>query len=502
MFRLRLFRLQCLAALTVLLACLLSWAQGNPRDSSLGGRTLLTGNTGVALGRDGASPFLNPATIITIEDRRLALSVNAYQYRWVRARNWFQPGEVQPELFGDVELPERDFTEHDFDSLPSTFCLFFTLQRALGKQNYRRYLRGVLGEPGRQKLAICGATIERQEFGFTVANARSTDNNAAVSLAQSTRRSFQRFALGPAFSYQLTNSWTLGGSLYGVLSQLRHNSTVNGLAAGATTPHSIRYAEHTRGTSIDLMALLGATFRAAPMTWGLSAQLPSTHIWGTLRNSRVDQTRSVDGDIESLQTSDGSFEAPPLTRISLGVGWEGERTTLELDLHTNPPLSGAVSSELSLRRSTMSAGQLTEARGTAEIREDSDWGFGVGLGGERFLSEDFSLLAGAFGETSVFDQLSTTERTLRLVQDRSHRLGISAGVGSYGTNTELLIGLQSAYLFGEMSAPNVFVSPTRIESVAHQSLRIMLVLAGSVSLQNLQRVVDAPGKVFEPRQDR
>ena len=34
------------------------------------------GNTGVALARDGAAPFLNPATVVGIDDRQLAFSVN------------------------------------------------------------------------------------------------------------------------------------------------------------------------------------------------------------------------------------------------------------------------------------------------------------------------------------------------------------------------------------------------------------------------------------------
>jgi hypothetical protein len=40
-------------------------AQGNDLSAPTGGRSALMGNTGVALARDGAAPFYNPATWTT-----------------------------------------------------------------------------------------------------------------------------------------------------------------------------------------------------------------------------------------------------------------------------------------------------------------------------------------------------------------------------------------------------------------------------------------------------
>src|SRR5689334_14206697 len=69
-------------------------AQANDRSSPLGGRSALMGNTGVALGRDGAAPFLNPATVVAIDDRRLAFSVNFLTFQVNDFSDWQQPGTV------------------------------------------------------------------------------------------------------------------------------------------------------------------------------------------------------------------------------------------------------------------------------------------------------------------------------------------------------------------------------------------------------------------------
>src|SRR5580698_1907633 len=69
-------------------------AQGNDRSAPTGGRSALMGNTGVALARDGAAPFINPATIVGIDDQRLAFSVNFFTYSLRRVSDWSEPGTV------------------------------------------------------------------------------------------------------------------------------------------------------------------------------------------------------------------------------------------------------------------------------------------------------------------------------------------------------------------------------------------------------------------------
>src|SRR6187401_392067 len=101
-------------------------AQANDRSSPLGGRSALMGNTGVALGRDGASPFLNPATVVGIDDRRLAFSVNFLALQINHFKNWHQPSSVDPR-FGELSLGERSISSSRITTVPSTFCLFLSL---------------------------------------------------------------------------------------------------------------------------------------------------------------------------------------------------------------------------------------------------------------------------------------------------------------------------------------------------------------------------------------
>src|SRR3954464_7625340 len=96
-------------------------AQANDRSSPLGGRSALMGNTGVALGRDGASPFLNPATVVGIDDRQLAFSVNFLALQLNSFKDWHQPSSVDPR-FGEVSLSESSISSTRITTVPSTVC--------------------------------------------------------------------------------------------------------------------------------------------------------------------------------------------------------------------------------------------------------------------------------------------------------------------------------------------------------------------------------------------
>ncbi|MGO8997193.1 MAG: hypothetical protein ACLQVI_28080, partial [Polyangiaceae bacterium] len=130
-------------------------AQGNDRSAPIGGRSALMGNTGVALAEDGAAPFLNPATIVRINDQALAFSVNFFTFSATNFTNWHQPAPADPSQFGSVALSNTSINTNGFNVLPSTLCLFFTVAgiTAEGEPD------GVLHR-GRQKLAVCVGSLE------------------------------------------------------------------------------------------------------------------------------------------------------------------------------------------------------------------------------------------------------------------------------------------------------------------------------------------------------
>src|SRR5579863_1578500 len=99
-------------------------AQSSFQSEPIGGRSALMGSTGVALGRDGAGPFLNPATITHIDDSGVAFSVNFYQFQLSHLDNFRQPGAVDSSKYPGLSLPNPSLQSSRFDALPSSLCLF------------------------------------------------------------------------------------------------------------------------------------------------------------------------------------------------------------------------------------------------------------------------------------------------------------------------------------------------------------------------------------------
>ncbi|HYQ28581.1 MAG TPA: hypothetical protein VER04_15225, partial [Polyangiaceae bacterium] len=149
----------CLTLLLVSSATSVANAQANERASPLGGRTALMGNTGVALGRDGAAPFVNPATIVAIDDRSIAFSVNFLSLQTTRFGNLHRPAGVDAR-FGGVHLDKRTVWSKRLTALPDTICLFiaFSALSGSGAKEDPTPWRG-----GRQKLAFCLATVESDD---------------------------------------------------------------------------------------------------------------------------------------------------------------------------------------------------------------------------------------------------------------------------------------------------------------------------------------------------
>ena len=68
------------------------------------------GGTGVALGRDAAAPFLNPATVARIDDTGVAFSSNFYSFTSTQFTGFHQPGPVDTAQFGALKLPQTDLS--------------------------------------------------------------------------------------------------------------------------------------------------------------------------------------------------------------------------------------------------------------------------------------------------------------------------------------------------------------------------------------------------------
>ena len=186
-------------------------AQASPRSAPVGGRSALMGGTGVALARDGAAPFLNPATIIHIDDSGLAFSVNFYTAQWANLSGFHQPGAG-----AGPSLPNTSLDTTRADALPSTLCLFLTIGD-WGDNRAKTEEAEVPGHrKGRRKLAACLAQPERSQFSATAVGYAGQAGSLSASQGTSIQRSWNRLYVGPSYSIYVSDRIALGAALNGI----------------------------------------------------------------------------------------------------------------------------------------------------------------------------------------------------------------------------------------------------------------------------------------------
>jgi hypothetical protein len=471
-------------------------AQGNYRSTPLGGRSALMGNTGVALASDGSAPYLNPATIVRIDDSTLAFSVNVYSYSLAHYTGWHAPGAVDANRFGQLGLADTNENQGRFDVIPSTLCLFFTLKgwgHVLGED--REHEGGSPGMKGRQKLAACLGTTERETLSFPAINYRSLTPGATASQAQSFTRSWGRFHVGPTWSFYATDDLAFGFSLHGIFStydvfRSSSNATVDG--AGQAIVSSV--SSTADGRSLDLAAILGMTYHLSRgTTFGLSVQTPALHVLGTY-DANIFNAYSGAGDHAYLALGHGTFAAPPPFRIAAGLGSESRSLKLEADVSYYAPMGAAIHSDLHSDTTAVASGIALMRSQDLSLTESAGSILDSAVGFEYFLIPSFSILGGLSTDFSAAPSPppSTATSFGIFTEERMHKVDVSMGIGSYGQASDLLAGVQLGYGWGTALAVNGFVLPNDLSVVDKRSYSIVLVVAGNASLraieQTLQRV--------------
>ena len=116
---------------------------------------------------------------------------------------------------------------------------------------------------------------------------------------------------------------------------------------------------------------------------------------------------------------------------------------------------------------------------------------GVASGIEYFLTpQRFSLLGGASFDLSGVRSGSLTDQVGSFLQTRMQRIGLSAGIGSYGEAGHLALGTDVSYGWGETLAPDAYQIPPRYAVADFGVARFLFVLAGSTNVRSLRRAVD------------
>jgi hypothetical protein len=459
-------------------------AQGNPLSAPTGGRSALMGNTGVALSRDGSAPFLNPATIVRINDNSLAFSVNFYTFAATSFGDWHQPGPVDASHFGNVSLPGTSISTNGFRIFPSTLCLFFTIRGVTAEGSDDGGLHR-----GRQKLALCFGSTEFDDIVLPALGFRGTTSLGVTAQAQSIVRDWNRFQAGPTYSISLTDDFALGLSLHGIYTSESYsfNSSSITSAAGGGAIQSSLGAGGT-GHTFDVAAILGAAYHRGSVTLGASAQFPALHLYGQYTATSSSEYGAGGTDNATLASGTGSFTAPPPIRFSVGAGGEWRRLVVELDGSLTLPVA-AITSSVNGATTTLAGTTATTTPLSAaySVQEHATWN--TALGAEYFVSKSFSLVGGASTSLTTLPALSPTMSLGNLVQARSSSASVSVGIGSYGGGSDILIGTQLGYAWGQSMAVNPYVLPNDWAVVDTRTYSVMLILAGATDLRSIGRAV-------------
>jgi hypothetical protein len=461
-------------------------AQGNDRSAPTGGRTALMGNTGIALGEDGASPFMNPATIVRIHDSSVAFSVNFVSFSDEHFSDWHQPGGVDAKNFGNVGLTGTGVWSTNLNALPSTLCLFFTTAGAAVESDL-----GLTVRQGRQKLAVCFATLESQNTTLAALGFNGMTPAGTTAQVQSIAENFTRAQAGPTYSIALTDRFALGLSLDGVLTNDSFSLDSNGIssAVGGGSLGST-FGASGAGHSFDLAAIVGATYRFDRVTIGLSSQLPAVHVFGGY-NGALHQSSAIGAtNNESLVNGSGNFEALPPPRIGLGVGFKLPRFILEVDGSFDFGSSTAFSSSLTGTTTTFAATGPTNTPVAATYSMPTHPIGNVAVGGEYFLAPDLSLLGGVSTNLSSLPGLSPAQTLGNFTPERTNWINASFGLGSYGSVGSFLVGAVLGFGWGEGLAINPYVLPNNWAVVDTQSYSALLVLAGSINFKSVKKAMN------------
>ena len=488
---------RCLAL--VLSAAGVARAQASERASPLGGRTALMGNTGVALGRDGAAPFINPATIVGIDDRSIAFSVNFLSIQANRFRRFHRPAGVDPR-FARVQLDDNTVWSRRITALPDTICLFIAFSALNGSGN------GAKEDPapwrgGRQKLALCLANVESDDTIAPALFARGQTPGGATTQAISIARKWTRAQVGPTYSAQINRRLALGASLQGAytsMSFIQDASSLTAAADGGAVESALGMAGN--GSSLDLVGIVGATYELRALTFGASVQLPALHVLGSYAASLQRTFNATDAHQSILVTGSGSYRAKPPIRVSAGVGTKNDRWTVEADASFDFGQSRAVGTTLQTEALSLTDGTLSSSANEATDSLRTQPTLNGAVGGEYFITPRLSVLAGIFTNLSAVPKLEAkaVPSLGNLLPARSHRAGLSIGLGSYGTGGELLFGTQLGYGWGEMLAPNVYAAPSDWSVVKTQSFSALFVLAGNTNLRSIKRAIEGVRDAVTP----
>jgi hypothetical protein len=478
--------LHFIVAIMLLAPC--ARAQGSYRSAALGGRSALMGDTGVALGTDGAAPFLNPATVVRVEST-LALSVTFISIDVLRGGSWYVPGPVDPR-YGSVPPVGADIGRISGNALPSTLCLFSSLPKL--------WQRKATTEPptrtGNEKLALCLGTTELQAFDWVGQGYQPPQGGGLIAQASSVRFSWQRFVVAPTYAIDVTNDLAFGASLQGTFTNFGSSSSVGAITTGSTiAPTSSSYQFGASGSDFGLSAIIGGTLRVGKLAIGASVQSPDVSIYGHGNESNYVDYATAAAQASATYLGQGGFHARNPTRMALGIGYDWPHGSVEFDAQLALADGNALEMDLQGTQTQLPAATSVPQALTLNTRYQPTVNASAGI--EVFVRKSFSLLGGFATDFSAVDGLGPAS----LAPTKVNRLLGSFGVGSHSDGGTVLIGAQAYFGWGQALAPNVYANPPVETPTNVQTFGILFVLAGATDLKAITRAVNDVRQLVTPK---
>lgn len=470
-------------------------AQSNYRLAPIGGRTTTLGGTGVVYGRDAAAAYLNPATAVLADDRRLSFAVNFYTVSYVYAPRWYQPGPVDRRFFGDMKLEGDSMHDVEFNAYPSSLCIFFRV----GDVPLLIAKTSAKIREQEARLGFCFASVQYQSLHFAAEGFSSASATGVTRQAQSLAQSYSRYAAGPTYAMNVNDALSIGASFHASFASHRSlmaaSATTFGSSAGAITSS---FYSGSRGDSFQLTALLGATYALGRQKLGIAVESPSLHVYGVGGANRSSHFDGA-GRASSVLSATGSFVSKSPLRVSIGTGLERPWGLAELNVSYSHPLGSSYSAELEGHLTEVTPDGIADRKVTLHGSERARGVVNIATGAEIFVSPAVSLLSGLSTDFSAVSDGALRGSVFNYYPSRTNRAAASFGVASHGAGGELLLGSELSVGWGERLSVNAYQLPSEIGTTPHGTYQLLFTIAGATSLYAIKRAVNDVKDAVKPK---
>jgi len=469
-------------------------AQANYKLAPVGGRTTLVGGTGLVYGRDSASAFLNPATVVHIDPGRLAFSVNFYEVSVFTSSSWYRPGPVDRDTFGEIGGSRATMTTADFDALAGSLCIYLRIADIALLARERKKDHG----ENQARLGLCLASVQNTGFALNLEDHVQPTLSGAARQAQTVRQSFRRIAVGPTYGMYITNALAFGASLH--LTRTSYRSLFETTASssaprGGSIASSFFSSGH--GDSYDLSATLGLIYRiGARQMVALALEIPSIHVGGLGGLNRVAHHEGAAGSGTDTTTARGDFASYAPLRIALGTGVERSWGSAEVNVSYHLPLGPDYRATLDGR---VASTGIPEHGEVLRFSTQSHGVVNLGVGGEVLVAPYLGLLGGVGTDLSTVKGGTLANDPMGYFPSRTHRVTTSFGLGSHGEGGDLLIGGELSYEWGDRLTVDSYQLPARFGSVDSDRVALLLVIAGTTSFKAIKRAVNDITNAVDPK---